>query len=274
MAAYAPSINNQISSDASSSAVSWAAVISGAFVAAALSLILIALGAGLGLSSVSPWSNAGASASSVGKIGIGWLIVTQVLASAMGGYLAGRLRTKWVSIHTDEVYFRDTAHGFLVWAVGVVITASLLTSAALSMAGSSLASTAENHSPNGVAGGNGYFADALLRSDRVSSERAAETKAEIETILAHGLTQKEISAADRTYLATLVTARTGLTQAEAQDRVHSVIADALKAADDTRKAAAHLLLWTFLALLLGAFFASYAATIGGKQRDQVKMPAQ
>jgi len=115
--------------------VSWAAVIGGAFVSASLALILLALGTGLGLSSVSPWSNLGASASTVGKGAIVWLILTQIMASALGGYLAGRLRTKWVNVHTDEVYFRDTAHGFLVWAVGMVITAAFLASAASSFAG-------------------------------------------------------------------------------------------------------------------------------------------
>src|ERR1035438_6184862 len=124
-----------VKNEAHSSGVSWAAVIAGAFVAAALSLILLALGTGLGLSSVSPWSNAGASASTVGKAAIVWLIVMQIIASAMGGYLAGRLRTKWANIHTDEVYFRDTAHGFLAWAVALVITAAFLASAATSMMG-------------------------------------------------------------------------------------------------------------------------------------------
>ena len=124
-----------VKNEAHSSGVSWAAVIGGAFVAAALSLILLALGTGLGLSSVSPWSNIGASASTVGKAAIVWLIVMQIIASAMGGYLAGRLRTKSANIHTDEVYFRDTAHGFLVWAVGLVITAVFLASAATSMLG-------------------------------------------------------------------------------------------------------------------------------------------
>src|ERR1700674_5960002 len=85
--------------EAHSSGVSWAAVIAGAFVAAALSLILLALGTGVGLSSVSPWSNVGASTSTVSSIAIVWLIVTQIIASTMGGYLAGRLRTKWVNIH-------------------------------------------------------------------------------------------------------------------------------------------------------------------------------
>ena len=102
--------------EAHSSGVSWSAVIAGAFVTAALSLILLALGTGLGLSSVSPYSGSGISASTVGKSAIVWLIVMEILSSAMGGYLAGRLRTKWASIHSDEVYFRDTAHGFLAWA--------------------------------------------------------------------------------------------------------------------------------------------------------------
>src|ERR1700676_4992615 len=124
-----------VKNEASSSGVSWAAVIGGAAVTAATSLILLVLGTGVGLSSVSPWSNAGASASTVNKSAIAWLILSQIIASAMGGYLTGRLRTKWVNIHTDEVYFRDTAHGFLVWAVSLVLTAGFLTSAAASIAG-------------------------------------------------------------------------------------------------------------------------------------------
>ncbi len=64
------------------------------------------------------------------------MIVVQFIASSMGGYLAGRLRTKWATIHSDEVYFRDTAHGFLAWSVGLVITAAFLASAAASIVGS------------------------------------------------------------------------------------------------------------------------------------------
>src|SRR5207237_48061 len=115
--------------EAPSSAVSWAAVLGGAAAGAALSLILAALGAGAGLSSLSPWSSHGASARAVGAGAIVWVVITQLLASALSGYLAGRLRTKWVNVHTHEVYFRDTAHGFLSWAVAMVITAGFLASA-------------------------------------------------------------------------------------------------------------------------------------------------
>jgi hypothetical protein len=94
----------------------------------------VVIGNGLGFSAVSPWSNNGASAAAIGSGAIVWLILTQVLASALGGYLGGRLRTKWTGVHTDEVYFRDTAHGLLVWAVGMVITAGFLASSAASFA--------------------------------------------------------------------------------------------------------------------------------------------
>src|SRR6202140_4044552 len=159
--------------EAYSSGLSWAAVIAGAFVAAALSLILLALGTGIGLSSVSPWPNVGASTFRVSWMAIIWLIVTQITASTMGGYLAGRLRTKWVNIHTDEVYFRDTAHGFLVWAVGLVITAAFLASAATSLvgggeqAGAITSGKATNDQVDGqVSGPNEYFINTLFRSDR------------------------------------------------------------------------------------------------------------
>src|SRR5450756_2340902 len=98
---------------ADASAVSWGAIMAGAAAAAALSLILLILGIGLGLSSASPWAHQGVSATTFGVSTILWVTLTQLVASGMGGYLAGRLRTKWVEVHTDEVYFRDTAHGFL-----------------------------------------------------------------------------------------------------------------------------------------------------------------
>jgi hypothetical protein len=109
--------------------VSWAAIFAGAAAAAALSLILVVLGSGLGFSSVSPWSLRGPSGEALGVSAIVWLCITAVAASGLGGYLAGRLRTKWPALHVDEVYFRDTAHGFLAWAVATLITAGVLVSA-------------------------------------------------------------------------------------------------------------------------------------------------
>jgi hypothetical protein len=296
--------------EAHSSAVSWAAVIGGAFVSAALSVILLALGAALGLSAVSPWSNTGATASAMSSATIIWLMVMEIIACGMGGYLAGRLRTRWVNVHTDEVFFRDTAHGFLVWAVGLVISASFLASAATSMVGgaaqagvagvalggSAAAGVAANAATSGTAtagpgvrGGtdpNAYFVDTLFRTDSPAAVdnsnggapvSDAGIKAEVGRIMATDLTQADFPAADQAYIAKRVAARTGLSQADADKRVADVIgqaeqaqAKARQAADDARLAATHGLLWIFVSLLMGAFCASFAATIGGRQRDQLK----
>jgi hypothetical protein len=105
----------------SASAISWAAIIGGASAAVALSLILLALGSGFGLASVSPWPNSGASVTTLTVMTAIWLVVVQWISSGLGGYLTGRLRTKWVGVHTHEVFFRDTAHGLLAWAVELVL---------------------------------------------------------------------------------------------------------------------------------------------------------
>lgn len=263
--------------EANASGVSWSAVIAGGFVTAALSLILLALGSGLGLSSVSVWSGVGASASSVGKAAIAWLILIQIMGGSMGGYLAGRLRTKWTAIHTDEVYFRDTAHGFLAWCVALVVTAAFLASAATSMIGSSPSSLAsEMTSPNlgaetNRSGANAYFVDALFRGNGVKAEVEGNNsvRSEAAVILATALTKGEIAPADKSYLDQMVADKTGLSPNEADKRVSDIFASAKQAGETARKAIAHTLLWAFLALLIGAFCASFSATIGGRQRDHV-----
>jgi hypothetical protein len=255
--------------EAYSSGVSWAAVVAGAFATAALSLILLALGTGVGLSSISPWANTGLSASGVGMAAIVWVILVQIIASTIGGYLAGRLRTKWVSIHTHEVYFRDTAHGFLVWSVGLVITAVFFASGATSIANGTTRNTLASSSEGAVLSGNGYFVDSLFRTDRTTDRADASVRAEAGLILANSLRQPALSSQDKNYLAQLVTSKTGLNQTDAERRVSDVDAAERQAADDARKAVAHSLYWLFVALLIGAFCASYAATLGGRQRDHV-----
>jgi hypothetical protein len=252
--------------EAAISGVSWGAVIGGAFVTAALSLILLALGAGFGLSTVSPWSAVGASAATVGALAIVWLLVTQILASAMGGYLTGRLRTKWSAIHGDEVHFRDTANGFLAWAVALVLTAGFLATEAAHMAGNPAAPAT-----TAVADVNGYFVDRLFRSGRTNAtENDAVARAEASRILVRSL-RADAPADDKSYLVEMVIARTGLSPDEARQRVTTVLTDVRQSEDEARAATAHFLLWLFLALLTGAFCASFAATIGGRQRDHVRM---
>ncbi|MDZ5633658.1 hypothetical protein [Janthinobacterium sp. GMG1] len=286
-------------SDLNNPGVSWGAVLAGAAAAAALSFILLILGVGLGLSSVSPWSF---NATAIGVSTIAWLAFMQLAASGIGGYMAGRLRVKWSSIHTDEVHFRDTAHGLLAWAVATLITVAVLaggTRAVLSGAIDAGSGVAAAVSPAAAAGagaagtkageGSGanpldYFSDMLLRAAPApeTGGTAADLRVEIGKIFATGLSTGSLAADDRAYLGQVVASRTGLTQAEAEARVDAVYARAAKAAadakakaqqaaDTARKAGAHTALWMFVALLLGAFVASLAATFGGRQRDHERV---
>ena len=268
--------------EGSTSAVSWPAILCGAVVAVSTSLILVALGSGLGLASVSPWAGDGASATTFTVMTAIWFIVVQWVASGVGGYLTGRLRTKWVRTHTHEVFFRDTAHGFVTWAVATVIAAFVLGSAASSIIGggmraaASVASGAVKGGANAVGMAvNQYDVDELFRSTRADSNAAtSDVRAEATRILAKGLTAGEIPAEDKTYVAELIAARAGITQADAQSRLEQVVmrlkaADvkARQAADAARKAGALASLYAALSLLIGAFIASAAAALGGRQRD-------
>ena len=279
------------------SAVSWGAIIAGAIVASALSLALLMLGAGIGLVSVSPWSNNNVSVTTFGILAAAWFIAVQLFASGVGGYLAGRLRTRWVSVHTDEVYFRDTAHGLIVWGVGAVITAWLLTSGAASVvsgvahaggsaveaAGTAVGGPAAQAAGQAASseGSTAYFADMLFRTDHPdTSGDPAGARAEVGRILATDALSGEMPAADKAYVAQVVAARTGLSQADADKRVSEVVEQAKNAkdkaidtakaaADAARKTAVYVALWAFISLLIGAFSASFMATVGGRVRDDL-----
>jgi hypothetical protein len=259
--------------EAAASAVSWGAVVGGAFVIASSSLILLSLGAGFGLSAVSPWSNIGSSASTVGTLAIVWLVVIEIIASALGGYLTGRLCIKWTTTHSDEVHFRDTASGFLAWAVALVVSTTFLASAASSMVGRAgqPAAGGDTNPASNLHDSNAYFVDALFRSDRALPEgNDTPARAEAARILSQAVRLNQMPVADRTYLAESVAARTGIAKDEAEQRVSNAVTQARSDEDSLQKATAHFLLWLFLALLTGAFSASYAAVVGGRQRDSVK----
>jgi hypothetical protein len=253
-----------------SPAVSWAAVAAGAIAAAALTLVLLAFGAGMGFSAVSPWGNSGVSASTF-QIGTGlYLICVAMLASAIGGYITGRLRTRWVGVHSHEVFFRDTAHGFLAWGFATVLSAAFLAAAASNIAGgaSSVGLSATRSAGSGAPVD--YYVDALLRSNPSASQNTTDlraTRRELADILMTGLRDGDVPLPDRTYVAQVVAAHAGLSQADADRRVSDVINQAKTALDNARKAAAKLSLWLTAAMLIGAFSASLAATDGGYVRD-------
>jgi hypothetical protein len=275
--------------DATDTGASWPAIAAGAVAAAALTLVLVALGAGLGLSSISPWSDSGVSASTF-EIGTGiYLVVVAVISSAIGGYLAGRLRMKWVGLHSNEVFFRDTAHGFLAWAFATLISATALAAATAYLANGAVAGVAgasaqaaRSINPSEIyvdklfrpvtgTQPTGSTANAPAATDDATAASAAsnvQTRAEILRLWTAAFRNGEgITPSDRTYVAQIVAARTGISHADAEKRVDQVVAEAKTAADNARRGAAHLSFWLTAALLFGASAASLAAAEGGMLRD-------
>lgn len=289
---------------AAGSAVSWGAIFAGAAGIAALSLILTLLGMGLGFSAASPWASEGASARTLGLSAVAWITLTQILASGAGGYIAGRLRTRWLQVHPDEVHFRDSAHGFLAWAVATLITVALLTSTIAAIvggtvrAGASVAGAAGTSALAGAAGaagsivpgmqgtdaGTSYLLDTLFRQAGdapVDAQRKPITERdadEVQRIIMNTVRSGELPAQERRYLGRLIAERTGLTQEQAEARVGATYATvqtrlreaevtARETADAARKASAKATLWMFISLLVGAFVASVAGIYGGRQRD-------
>jgi hypothetical protein len=236
--------------------VSWTAVVAGAVASLALTLLLLSIGAGSGVSATAF------------KIGTGlYFIVMAMISSAIGGYLAGRLRTKRVGVQTTEVHFRDTAHGFLAWATASVLGAVLLASPASSLVGGTLAG-ATRRTANAAQSSpmNGYV-DALLRSDNPSAqgqESPSDTRGEMVRLCTTSFHNgSDLDPADRSYVAKVVCARTGLSQADAEKRVNDVVTQVKAGLDEARKAAMQTAIWLTLSLFIGAFSASLAATEGG-----------
>ena len=268
------------------SAISWGAVIAGAFAATAMMIVLFALGSGLGFAMVSPWGD-GPSATTVGWITAVWAVVVEIISFATGGYVAARMRRAYpASVHTNEIALRDGMHGFVVWAFAVVVSAWLIGGAAAGLVsgvartGTSLATGAatgamQNRSDNapGAADVTGYFVDSLFRTSQPRPEdlQSPQTRAEIGRIMANAVATGQLTPEDRTYVAQAVAARTGLSQADAETRVNATMQKmqnaAKQTADTAAKIGAYASFWTFMALIVAAAAASWAAALGGRHRD-------
>jgi hypothetical protein len=251
---------------------------------AAVSLVLLALGSGLGFAAISPWPSAGISGMTLAVTAAIWLILTQWLSASVGGYIAGRLRTRWIGTHTHEVFFRDTAHGFITWSVASVVVAATLSTGGLSTLGtvtraaSEVAGqTAKGAMSLATSGDNQYAIDRLLRPEASATTAAqtADPKPEVAHIIATTLTTGTVDDSDRAYLSQLVVARTGITQDEANKRVDEMMTRIMDAqtkakvtADTARKDAAQAAIYLALSLAVGAFIASISAALGGRLRDE------
>ncbi len=255
----------------STSAVAWGAVLAGAAAAGALSLILAFLGFGLGMSAISPWAGDGASATTLGVGSIVWVTLTQIAAASLGGYLAGRLRTRWTDVQRDEVYFRDTAHGLLAWAVATLVVATSLSmtlgrigkagaeigaQAVATTAGAAVA-TGASLSRDGEDGNLGYVIDGLLRQpatapatpDPAGMDAAAPgpadpnrgaapgRRAEVVRIFANAARTGALPDADTQYIAQMIAQRTGVSATEAEAQVRGAQAKLQQAATEAKEAA-------------------------------------
>jgi hypothetical protein len=274
---------------------SWSAAIAGAFAATAVTLIIVALGSGIGLSFASPYGS-GPSATSLTIGAAVWLVMAQTMGFAAGGYLAGRLRSPAYDGVIGETTFRDAAEGLVVWAIGVVAITALAGALGFFAAGATAhvaagMSSAPRSEPAAAASTSGpteYFVDLLFRpapgaatangqrpaSDTVGlapagaqSALSSEARAEANRILVRSVAQGRLDDNDRAYLAQVVAARTGISPDEAQRRVAEVESKARDAADKAAKAGAYLSFWTFMALLFGGTAATLAGMLGGSLRD-------
>ena len=249
--------------------ISWGAVLAGAAAACALTLLLLSLGVGLGFAVVSPWGSRGVSSTSF-EIGTGlYFIVMAMISSGLGGYLAGRLRQKSIGLEITEVQFRDTAHGFLAWAVASIVGAMLLASPASSLLGSATGGAVQAAASASQSSPMTNYADMLLRSDnRTDQQSLADTRGEIARLLTTSFrANNDVNGVDRDYLVKTVAARTGLSQADAEKRVNDVVTQVKSDLDKARKVAMHTAIWLTLSLFIGAFAAAAAAWEGGGVRD-------
>lgn len=282
-------------------AISWPAIFAGAAIAAALSIMLVTGGVGLGFVALSPYEGEGADAETVGWAAVIWMFVIQIIAYGVAGYVTGRLRPVWAPAYNDEVYFRDTAHGLAVWAVSALISVALVGSMITATAGAALrggaavvqgaAATAAvaggaagGMAGQGAEGGDGlqglpspdYFVDRMFRNEQPSPDADPQAaRAEVARMVTVAAARGEIVPEDRDYIARVIAAQSGLSENEARDRVDAVLTQAeqtrqqaidtaREAADAARKAAAALALWAFAALLAGAFAAAFMAMVGGR----------
>ncbi len=259
------------------SAVSWAAILAGAVVAAATSLILALLVMGVDLASMSAWAGSGASATSITAMTAIGVLIIQWFSAGIGGYITGRLRAKWVGTHTHEVFFRDTANGFIAWAVATLLVTAGLASGVSAVLGSGahtsgLAAVTGALSPSsGSRGGSisPYDLDVLFRTPPGTEAKPSMASARDEAahVLARALVTKDLSAADRTYLTKLLAAQTGVSDADAQRRVDAQITELKAAAESARRTSEMTATFAALALVVGAFIACVSAALGGRERD-------
>ena len=258
--------------------IQWGPTFGGGVVATAVFFVLMtfATAIGLAVSSVSPtWRD-----TSTGLVVLSgaWVVLTAVGSFALGGYIAGRIRSTWRT-NADEVHFRDGLHGLLVWSVAVIIGVGLTWASTAtiseSMSKSNLVSS-ERVATNTSESEPGFLTfelDRLFRSDNRQQTNDTQTRAEAGRVLERGLGRKELAKDDVDHLVQLVSARTGLPSADADRRVAQVLSESRDAAAKARQTAVIIAFTLAAALAAGAAAAWGAAVIGGRHRDENVAPS-
>ncbi|HEY4141434.1 MAG TPA: hypothetical protein VGM57_08480 [Pseudolabrys sp.] len=296
--------NTGVQIEDADSAVSWRAIFAGATGSIAITMILVAFGIGVGFSVISPWNGQGVSATTFTAAAGVYLFVVAMLSSTIGGYIAGRLRSRWTTVNEHERFFRDSAHGFVVWALATIVTATVLGSAVSGLIGGAASTVATAATAAAASQPSDIYVDQLLRTNPAQGNAAATpaasaaqatsptsgdqtaaplqggqiaaaanqnagNRAEISRIVAPAMLRGgSVSDADKKYLASIVAARGGLSQADADARVDYVINQAKQAADKARKSTALFGLWLAASMLAGALSAALAAIEGGNLRNR------
>ncbi|MGE5270197.1 MAG: hypothetical protein ACM3JG_11055 [Thiohalocapsa sp.] len=252
--------------------LSWTAVIAGAILAAALSLVLVAFGSAIGLSvaSTAPtWRDTSATLAALSGL---YLLLTAAVSFGFGGYIAGRLRTRWnATLHNDFVEFRDGTHGLVSWALAVVISgvaAAIIAATVASKAVPPAAAPTANAGEALIA----FDLDRLFRSERRPQGDLNYSRAEANRILLAATSRQGIKPDDRPYLVRLVASQTGIAQSEAEKRVDQALEAARIAVKKARQSGVILGFSIAVSLLLGAAAAWYAACLGGQHRDAAGPP--
>jgi hypothetical protein len=272
MAAIEPMTTRGVASAATSFParyVDWGAIFAGAAVAAAVFSLFSVFGSGIGLSLVSPTEGNSLPGTGLLIAAALWGLWIQISSYLAGGYIAGRLRHRIGDAKQDEVEMRDGAHGLVTWAVGTLLTA--IVAATLAMLAAGAAGSAANTAATAVSGNGpdmGYYADRLMRP-AANAAAPADVGGDNSTVAAL-LTRMTASPNDddRSYLASQIALRTGVTPDVANQRLDAAAADIKLAADQARKAGVMLAFFTAVTLLLSAVAAWWAAVKGGEHRDQ------
>lgn len=263
--------------------VDWPAIFAGVVLASAVSLVLLTFGSAIGLSMTSAREGESASIFWIAIVGGLWILWVQMSSAFAGGYLTGRMRRRVGDASEYESDIRDGSNGLVTWALGTLVAATIAYSgvmgaanvagqaagAVAATAGSAASAVADTVDPSEL------LVDRALRGRADAPALSDADRSSVGRIIVSAATGEDIEQADRDYLVSMISARSGISPEEASQRIDQVVAQAREieaearaAAEQARKASLVAAFLTAAALLVGAAVSYWAATMGGNHRDR------